>query len=641
MSETTDAPRIPVASPPFVPSPPGSAPSSAAWPTHSAGSWEAQNAAAATNGAPSSNGNPASSPTPPVHPHANPQHTNSYTFWNDLNEDTAGGDGGKHEGWADAEEDYWDSFGSVGQAEDAENPHGWGVGSGWVYDASTGRWVNEEASRDDGATDGARHPGSAEGAENDRDYYEGDDRYGDGYDSGWGGTAVVPPSGYGSYNDGNTPFDRSEEWENDDFPWYPPKYPNDRGARPGGVPAVRFKRDRGEESEERGSSSALFVWIGFGAMCLVLPFFFAWHRRRRQRFWAVAENARVEGNAQSAGAEAGVDGARLLEILKATTAEVQESDLIPNDSGGGRKRGGLRASLGGSLRLSRTESRGSLLRLNLSSVSLTALVEGDIETGQTVSGQCDESGVDTKRESHSTAPVSDPEDGDCSETDVGLDIEADDEQRESESAGEYAIAVGSSEAEKDLESGQPEGSAECVDAPISAGGDVLATSPADSETEKPAANEEPSHGGDPPSALLDNPATPLHALDESEDDNRYSALSLPRSNTTCAPADETTLQGEQIQRIVPNTCAICLVQYKPGCRVTWSPNSQCTHVFHRECIAQWLMKKEEPLCPCCRREFVPKSVLKDEDVDGDTGAANAPPDEVVGGGSENRNAGGG
>lgn len=57
-------------------------------------------------------------------------------------------------------------------------------------------------------------------------------------------------------------------------------------------------------------------------------------------------------------------------------------------------------------------------------------------------------------------------------------------------------------------------------------------------------------------------------------------------------------------RYFPNCCAVCLCTYEVGENVVLSANSQCHHVFHYECILQWLVKirKGSP-CPCCRQEF--------------------------------------
>ena len=58
-------------------------------------------------------------------------------------------------------------------------------------------------------------------------------------------------------------------------------------------------------------------------------------------------------------------------------------------------------------------------------------------------------------------------------------------------------------------------------------------------------------------------------------------------------------------RLVPNVCTICLCNYEIGSDVVWSSNEACEHVFHGQCIEQWLMKQREgPLCPCCRRDFI-------------------------------------
>ncbi len=119
-------------------------------------------------------------------------------------------------------------------------------------------------------------------------------------------------------------------------------------------------------------------------------------------------------------------------------------------------------------------------------------------------------------------------------------------------------------------------------------------------------------------------------LDDDDDDNKYTALCLPCSPThrdamttttttfpvtRSAPPQSITDNDSSSTRLVPPTCAICLSSYSPGCYVTWSSNPECTHVFHRDCILVWLLKKEEPLCPCCRREFVSTSALNAEPTD--------------------------
>ena len=78
-------------------------------------------------------------------------------------------------------------------------------------------------------------------------------------------------------------------------------------------------------------------------------------------------------------------------------------------------------------------------------------------------------------------------------------------------------------------------------------------------------------------------------------------------------------------RVCPNVCTICLMEYEPSERVSWSSNKECTHVFHEDCIIHWLVSlgrtkskmlrfSEEPTeaqllnyeleCPCCRQDFI-------------------------------------
>lgn len=75
-----------------------------------------------------------------------------------------------------------------------------------------------------------------------------------------------------------------------------------------------------------------------------------------------------------------------------------------------------------------------------------------------------------------------------------------------------------------------------------------------------------------------------------ESEREFSHLQLPAS-------------GSNGDRLVPSACAVCLCPYEVGDDVTWSPEEQCQHAFHRDCIVAWLIKKREHLCPCCRQEF--------------------------------------
>jgi hypothetical protein len=50
---------------------------------------------------------------------------------------------------------------------------------------------------------------------------------------------------------------------------------------------------------------------------------------------------------------------------------------------------------------------------------------------------------------------------------------------------------------------------------------------------------------------------------------------------------------------VMTSCAICLADYTHGEPIQCSKN--CQHVFHAECIMDWLVKHQD--CPCCRTPF--------------------------------------
>jgi hypothetical protein len=96
-------------------------------------------------------------------------------------------------------------------------------------------------------------------------------------------------------------------------------------------------------------------------------------------------------------------------------------------------------------------------------------------------------------------------------------------------------------------------------------------------------------------------------------------------------------QHHHHRRQVPIFCSICLSEYELSQSICWSNNHQCTHVFHTDCMIQWLVtlgRKQslnkrftryptdgdlvgfyELQCPCCRQEFVRSDFIEKECCD--------------------------
>ena len=129
------------------------------------------------------------------------------------------------------------------------------------------------------------------------------------------------------------------------------------------------------------------------------------------------------------------------------------------------------------------------------------------------------------------------------------------------------------------------------------------------------------------------------AEEKKQSKRRKSAVYREKEEKKEVRANKDTVEVNDEMREVPIFCAICLTEYEISERVCWSSNSDCTHVFHEDCIVQWLISlgktkskmqsfseipSEAQLlnyqleCPCCRQDFISKSaspvVCEDEQV---------------------------
>eukprot|EP00986_Skeletonema_menzelii_P000524 scaffold157_cov204-Skeletonema_menzelii.AAC.6 len=119
----------------------------------------------------------------------------------------------------------------------------------------------------------------------------------------------------------------------------------------------------------------------------------------------------------------------------------------------------------------------------------------------------------------------------------------------------------------------------------------------------------------------------LFRRERKEDSKQAKALS--DVDDSAKVMEENSIQQKDDRREVPIFCAICLGEYETSERVCWSSNTECTHVFHHDCMLQWLKSlgkrackmqrfSENPSvnqvmnfateCPCCRQSFIDKSV---------------------------------
>ncbi len=104
--------------------------------------------------------------------------------------------------------------------------------------------------------------------------------------------------------------------------------------------------------------------------------------------------------------------------------------------------------------------------------------------------------------------------------------------------------------------------------------------------------------------------TPHDVVGCCEDSNCSSSkLSLERPSCVSIGCAQDTLSAwgsksssEMSRYYSPKTCSICMERYSIGDDIAWSPNENCPHAFHVECIVRWLMTHSR--CPMCRSSYL-------------------------------------
>jgi hypothetical protein len=92
---------------------------------------------------------------------------------------------------------------------------------------------------------------------------------------------------------------------------------------------------------------------------------------------------------------------------------------------------------------------------------------------------------------------------------------------------------------------------------------------------------------------------------------KFRNIVLPRLNYSRHGSVSSRHSVESVEGEGLEPCTICLEDYKEGDNVCWSHNRQCNHVFHQECIVEWLLRHDG--CPVCRQDYL---ALEDLDHEG-------------------------
>jgi hypothetical protein len=85
-----------------------------------------------------------------------------------------------------------------------------------------------------------------------------------------------------------------------------------------------------------------------------------------------------------------------------------------------------------------------------------------------------------------------------------------------------------------------------------------------------------------------------HENDNHEHDSHHHQAA--RSYAARRPKVDIVLPTEEV-------CEICLEDFRADDAIAWSAHEACHHVYHKDCLLEWLAQGRSGACPICRVEF--------------------------------------
>ena len=111
----------------------------------------------------------------------------------------------------------------------------------------------------------------------------------------------------------------------------------------------------------------------------------------------------------------------------------------------------------------------------------------------------------------------------------------------------------------------------------------------------------------------DEEAPPNNELSLELDKEEPSNSETPSNNNNTVSHHRRTLSfswARQVAHSKDNECCICLEGYEPGEVICVAKAVGCNHVFHKDCVAEWLKRKDH--CPLCRVDLMARNMNNEE-----------------------------